>query len=81
MVHKNEDCSQSVSSIDSGAIFPPPLGEDLSRNAFVVSILFPERISSTDKDFFMHPKSEIFHHFSKFLQECQEASRELLGAS
>ena len=36
---KNEDCSKSVNSFDSGAIFPPLLGHDLSRNAFVVSIL------------------------------------------
>ena len=36
---KNEDCSKSVSSIDSGAIFQASLGQELSRNAFVVSIL------------------------------------------
>ena len=41
MVQKHEDCSKSVSSIDSGAIFLSRLGQDLSRNAFVVSILFP----------------------------------------
>ena len=35
---KNEDCSKSVSSFDSGAIFRPSLGEDLSRNGFVVFI-------------------------------------------
>ena len=34
---KNEDISKSVSSIDSGAIFPPRLGQDLSRNVPVVS--------------------------------------------
>ena len=35
--HKSEDISGSVSSIDSGVIFRPRLGQDLSRNAFVVS--------------------------------------------
>ena len=35
---KNEDFSKSVSSIDSGAIFLPRLGQDLSRNAVVVSV-------------------------------------------
>ena len=37
--HKNEDFSGSVNRIDSGAIFPPRLAQELSRNAFVVSIL------------------------------------------
>ena len=36
--HKNEDISESVNSIDSGAIFPSRSGQDLSRNAFVVSV-------------------------------------------
>ena len=35
---KNEDCSRSVNSFDFGAIFPPSLGQDLCRNAFVMSI-------------------------------------------
>ena len=35
---KNEDCSKSVSSIDSGAIFPPSLGQDLSGNVVGVSV-------------------------------------------
>ena len=39
MVHKNEDISESVNSIDRGAIYLPRLGQDLSRNVFVVSIL------------------------------------------
>ena len=34
---KNEDFSKSVSSICRGAIFPTRLGQDLSRDAFVVS--------------------------------------------
>ena len=47
--HKNQDCSKSVNSFDSGPIFEPSLGHKLSRNAFVVSILFPERISYWSK--------------------------------
>ena len=35
---KNEDILKSVSSIDSGAIFPPRSGQDLSRNAVGVSV-------------------------------------------
>ena len=42
---KNEDCSKSVSSFDSGAIFRPSLGQDLSRNVFVVSIYAFEKNS------------------------------------
>ena len=36
--HKNEDFSKSVSSFGLGPIFVPRLGQDLSRNAFVVSV-------------------------------------------
>ena len=61
--HKSEYISESVYSIDSGVIFGSSIGQDLSRNAFVVSILFPERNSLWRKDFFMHPKNETFHHF------------------
>ena len=35
--HKNEDISESVNSIDSGAIFPARLAHELSRNVPVVS--------------------------------------------
>ena len=38
MVQKNEDISESVNSIDLGAIFQPRSGYDLSRNAFVVFV-------------------------------------------
>jgi len=58
--HKSEDISGSVNSIDSGVIFPPRLAQELSRNAFVVSILFSERISLCRKDFFVHPKNRDF---------------------
>ena len=36
--YKNEDISKSVCSFDSGSIFHPSLGQDISRNRFVVSI-------------------------------------------
>ena len=39
---KNCHSSKSVSSIDLGPIFLPRLNQELSRNAFVASILFPE---------------------------------------
>ena len=34
---ENEDISESMGSIDTGAIFPTRLGQELSKNAFVVS--------------------------------------------
>ena len=37
MVQKNEDISESVNSLDTGAIFRPRSGHDLSRNVAVVS--------------------------------------------
>ena len=37
VVQKNEDISESVSSFDTGAIFRPRSGHDLSRNVSVVS--------------------------------------------
>ena len=36
--HKNEDISESVNSIDSGANFRPRLAHELSRNVPVVSV-------------------------------------------
>ena len=77
--HKSEDISESVNRFDLGAIFPSRLCQDLSRNASVVSILFPGGISLRSKDFFMTPKSRDFHEISSFLESCREASRKLLG--
>ena len=37
MIQKNEDISESVNSFDTGAIFWPRSGHDLSRNVAVVS--------------------------------------------
>jgi len=58
--NKSEYISGSVSSIDSGGIFCPRVVQEISRNAFVVSILFPEGISHARKDFCMHPKKSRF---------------------
>ena len=63
MCYKNEDISESVNSFDTGAIFPTEAGQDLSRNAFVASILSLERNSSVRKDF-LHD-SEIDKQFEK----------------
>ena len=68
-----------MNSINSGVIFLVRLGQELSRNAFVVPIALFRKKLSTEKDFVMHSKSEIFYDFSKFRQECQEAFRKLLG--
>ena len=38
IAHKNEDISEAVSSIHSGAIFLPSLGHEVYRNVFVVSV-------------------------------------------
>ena len=65
MVQKNEDISESVNSFDMGAIFPTEVGQDLSRNAFVASILSLERNPQWRKDF-LHD-SEIDKNFEKVL--------------
>ena len=53
---KNDHSSKSVNSIDSGPIVVPRVGQDLSRNAFVVSILFPGEISYGGEGFLVTPK-------------------------
>ena len=77
--HKSEDISGSVNRFDAGAIFLPRLDQELSRNAFVVSILFPERISLWSIDFFMTPKNDrkspIFEVPQKWPGSFKEASR------
>ena len=37
-VQKNDPSSKSVNSFDTGPIFLPSLGQELSRNVFVVSV-------------------------------------------
>ena len=49
-----------MSSIDSGAIFLPSLGQDLSRNAFAVSVYALERNPSCRIGSVMPPKNRDF---------------------
>ena len=51
MVQKNEDISESVSLFDTGAIFRPRSGHDLSRNVSVVSGYAFYKNSNWRKDF------------------------------
>ena len=64
--HKNEDISESMNSFDLGVIFLRSLGHKTSRNAFVVSILSPGRISYVGTGFFMTPKSRKSHENRSF---------------
>ncbi len=68
MVQKNEDISESVSSIDPGAIFLPRSGQELSRNVFVVSVYAFEKDSSWQLGFCITPKNEDFHEISSFVE-------------
>ena len=77
--HKSEDISESVCSFHSGSTFCPSLGHEISRNAFVVSILFPGRFSYGSTAFFIPRKIRDFHEILTFLRNCQEASWKLLG--
>ena len=76
-----ENChsSKSVNSFGMGPIFLASLGQELSRNAFVASILSFWKKLSIGKDFFITPKNRDFHEISSFLESCREASRKLLG--
>ena len=58
MDHKNEDISKSVSSIDSGAIFLPRSGQELSRNVGAVSVYALWRNPSWRIGPGMHPKND-----------------------
>ena len=80
MSQENEDFSKSVNSIDRGAIFPPRLGQDLSRNAFVVSVYAFEKKFDRSKGFCMTPKNRKFSTFSSFRRMSPEASIEYLGS-
>ena len=78
--HKNEDISESVNSIDFGAIFPPRSGHELSRNASVVFVYAFEKNPYCGIGFFMTLESRDFHEFSTFLEIDQELVRKLLQA-
>ena len=57
---KNEDISKSVSSIDSGAIFPSRSGHELSRNVGGMSVYALYKKLYGRIDFLMTPKSRDF---------------------
>ena len=81
---KNGHSSKSVNSFGAGPIFLGSLGQDLSRNAFVVSVYAFQKKSDRRKDFLVTPKkSKIFDFFefsqnesrsfdrvSRIIQEC-----------
>ena len=79
LVGKNGNISKSVCSIQSGPFYLWSLGHDLSRNAFVVSILFPGAELHRRKGFSMTPEIRDFHDLSTFLGSCQATSRKPLG--
>ena len=54
---KNGHSSKSVNSFGAGPIFCHSLGQDLSRNAFVVSVYAFEKKFDRWKDFCMAPKN------------------------
>ena len=64
MVQKNENISESVNSFDTGAIFRPRSGHDLSRNASVCGYAFCK--NSNWRKGFLHD-SEIDKNFEKVL--------------
>ena len=61
---KNGHSSNSVNSFGAGPIFLDSLGQDLSRNAFVVSVYAFETKFDRGQGFFVTPKkSKIFDFF------------------
>ena len=78
IVRKNKDISKSANSIETGPIFIPSLGQDLSRNAFVVPIIFPGAKLLRGKDFFVTQK---FDSRSCFCSRSTRVERERLRLS
>ena len=68
MDQKNEDISRSVNSFDTGPIYLGSLGQELSRNVFVVSVYAFEKKLYCRIGFCMTPKNEDFHEISSFLE-------------
>ena len=66
-------------SFGAGPIFLDSLGQDLSRNAFVVSVYAFEKKIDRGKDFCMAPKNRKFSIFLSFRRMSPEASIEHLG--
>ena len=57
---KNDHSSKSVCSFDMGVIFVPSLGQELSRDALVVSVYAFGKKLPISKDLFMTPKKSRF---------------------
>ena len=62
-----------MSSIDSGAIFPPRLGQDLSRNVVVVSVYALYKNPSWRIGSGMTPKNRDFRDFFDCIHESEVA--------
>ena len=60
IVQKNDHSSKSVNSFDTGPIFFDSLGEELSRNVFVVSVYAFGKKLPIAKDFLVTPKKSRF---------------------
>ena len=59
-----------MNSIDSGAIFPPRSGQDLSRNVVVVSVYALYKKLYTGIGFFVKPKNRDFHEKCSLQASC-----------
>ena len=57
---KNGHSSKSVCSFDMGPIFLGSVGQELSRNVFVVSVYAFEKKIDRSEDFFVTPKKSRF---------------------
>ena len=65
---KNGHSSKSLNSFDTGPSFLGSLGQELSRNVFVVAVYAFEKKIDRRKDFFVTPKSRDFHEKLSFLE-------------
>ena len=66
MVEKNEGISESVNSIESGAIFLPRSGQELSRDVFVVLVYAFDKKLYRGMCFCMIPKNRDFREKIEF---------------
>ena len=65
---KNDHNSKSVCSFDMGIFFLASLGQELSRDAFVVSVYAFGKKLPIRNDFWWHRKSRDFHENLTFLE-------------
>ena len=68
-----------MNSFDTGPIYLASLGQELSRNVFVASILFLGAIFSRRKGCGHDLENRDFHENSTFRERYQTAQRKLLG--